>query len=302
MIKTIARFLNVPYVIEDCTSFSASGFVGRDVDQIIQDLVMAANGKDITEKVQRAEMGIVYLDEFDKLTRKGESPSISKDVGGEAVQQALLKLIEGGDIDVSVTRGQRITPTTQTVKVNTENILFICGGSFEGIERIILKRLHEGKSSMGFGAPLKATDKNKTDVLLSVTQEDIKQFGIIPEILGRLPILCPLRDLTVPDLVDILTKPKNALVTQYKELFKMDGSTLEITEEALQKIATLALQKGTGARALRTVLEETLAPVMFDLPENPTAVKVTLAAVSDNPEEDKLTIIKEPLEGACGAP
>ena len=150
--------------------------------------------------------------------------------------------------------------------------------------------------------PLKTTDKNKTDVLLSVTQEDIKQFGIIPEILGRLPILCPLRDLTVPDLVDILTKPKNALVTQYKELFKMDGSTLEITEEALKKIATLALQKGTGARALRTVLEETLAPVMFDLPENPAAVKVTLAAVSDNPEEDKLTIIKEPLEGACGAP
>lgn len=271
LLKTIAKFLNVPIVIEDSNNFSASGFVGKDVDQIVQDLVLSANGKDITEKVQRAELGIVYIDEFDKLSRKGESPSITKDVNGEAVQQALLKLIEGSIIDVSVTRGTRITPTTQTVKVNTENILFICGGSFEGIEKIILKRLHQGHSGLGFGASLSKLDENKTDIFLSAKTEDFKKFGMIPEILGRLPIICPLEELTVDHLVKILTVPKNALVKQYQELFKMEGSNLVVTDKALSKIAKEAITRKTGARALRSIMEDILGTTMFDLPDHPSS-------------------------------
>ena len=175
---------------------------------MIQSLVENANGKDVTERVQRAEVGIVYIDEFDKLSRKGESPSIGRDVSGEGVQQALLKMIEGSLVEVPITRGQRITPTTQTVKVNTENILFICGGSFEGIEKIILKRLHKSKSSMGFGAALPKIDEQKDNVMLNVKGEDFKKYGIIPEIIGRLPIICPLEELTVDHLKKILTEPK----------------------------------------------------------------------------------------------
>lgn len=276
ILKTIARFLNVPFVIEDMTGFSASGFVGRDVDQIIQDLVFAATGKDMTERVQKAEMGIVYLDEFDKLSRKGESPSISRDVGGEAVQQALLKIIEGTMVDVSVTKGQRLTPATQTVKVNTENILFICGGSFEGIEHIILKRLHKGTSGMGFGAELLKDNEKKQDIFLQVKNEDFKKFGMIPEILGRLPIICPLEEMTKENLCDILTKPKNALIKQYNELFKMEDSELIVTQSALEKIAEEAIKRKTGARALRSIVEETLGITMFDLPEHPEDKTVTI--------------------------
>lgn len=282
MLQNIARFLNVPFVITDANSYSASGFVGMDVDQMVQSLVMAANGKDLTEKVQRAEMGIIYIDEFDKLSRKGESPSISKDVGGESVQQALLKLIEGSNVDVSVTRGQRITPTTQTVKVNTENILFICGGSFEGIEKIILKRLHQGHSGMGFGANLAKNDEKKSNIMLQVKNEDFKKFGIIPEILGRLPVVCPFEELTVQQLKDILTKPKNALVKQYNELLKMEGSSLVVTDAALEKIANLAIERKTGARALRSIMEETLGTTMFDLPEHPEDKEIVVDLEGDD--------------------
>lgn len=288
LLKNIARFLNVPFVIEDANNFSASGFVGKDIDQIIQDLVMAADGNDITEKVQRAEMGIVYIDEFDKLSRKGESPSITKDVNGEAVQQALLKLIEGGIVDVSVTRGVRITPTTQTVKVNTDNILFICGGSFEGIEKIILKRLHQGHSGMGFGANLAKVDEKKDNIFLQAKIEDFKKFGMIPEILGRLPIICPLEELTVDQLKQILTVPKNALVKQYNELFKMEDSSLVVTDIALEKIAKLAIERKTGARALRSIIEETLGTTMFDLPEHPEDKEVIIDV-----EDDKLIIRRQ---------
>lgn len=269
LLRTIAKFLNVPFVIEDATNLSATGFVGRDTEQIIGSLVDAANGRDITEKVQRAEVGIVYIDEFDKLSRKGESPSISRDVGGEAVQQGLLKLIEGSIIDVPITRGQRTTPATPTVKVNTENILFICGGSFEGIERIILKRLHKSKSGMGFGAELAKNDEEKDNIFMEVKNEDFKKFGMLPEILGRLPIVCPLEEMTKESLRAIMTKPKNALAKQYNELFKMEDSKLVITESGLDKIADLAIERKTGARSLRSIMEETLGTTMFDLPEHP---------------------------------
>lgn len=269
LLRTIAKFLNVPFVIEDATNLSATGFVGRDTEQIIGSLVDAANGRDITEKVQRAEVGIVYIDEFDKLSRKGESPSISRDVGGEAVQQGLLKLIEGSIIDVPITRGQRTTPATPTVKVNTENILFICGGSFEGIERIILKRLHKSKSGMGFGAELAKNDEEKDNIFMEAKNEDFKKFGMLPEILGRLPIVCPLEEMTKESLRAIMTKPKNALAKQYNELFKMEDSKLVITESGLDKIADLAIERKTGARSLRSIMEETLGTTMFDLPEHP---------------------------------
>lgn len=269
LLKQIAKFLNVPFTIETATSLSQTGYVGRDTDQVIQSLVQVANGKDITEKVQRAECGIIYIDEFDKLSRKGEGPSISRDVSGEGVQQALLKIIEGAEVEVPVTMGQRVTPATSTVKVNTENILFICGGSFEGIERIILKRLHKSKSGMGFGAELAKNDEEKANVLMEVKNEDLKKFGMIPEILGRLPIVCPLEEMTKDSLRAIMTKPKNALVKQYNELFKMENSRLVVTDSGLDKIADLAIERKTGARSLRSIMEETLGTTMFDLPEHP---------------------------------
>ena len=264
--------------------------MGRDVESMIQSLVENANGKDVTERVQRAEVGIVYIDEFDKLSRKGESPSIGRDVSGEGVQQALLKMIEGSLVEVPITRGQRITPTTQTVKVNTENILFICGGSFEGIEKIILKRLHKSKSSMGFGAALPKIDEQKDNVMLNVKGEDFKKYGIIPEIIGRLPIICPLEELTVDHLKKILTEPKNALVKQYNELFKMENSSLVVTDTALEKIAKLAIERKTGARALRSIMEETLGTTMFNLPEHPEDKEVIIDL-----EDDKLIIRRKSL-------
>lgn len=256
--------------------------VGRDTDQIIQSLVQVANGKDITEKVQRAECGIIYIDEFDKLSRKGEGPSISRDVSGEGVQQALLKIIEGAEVEVPVTMGQRVTPATPTVKVNTENILFICGGSFEGIERVILKRLHKSKSGMGFGAELAKNEEKKDNILMEVKNEDLKKFGMIPEILGRLPIVCPLEEMTKESLRAIMTKPKNALVKQYNELFKMEGSKLIVTDPALDKIADLAIERKTGARSLRSIMEETLGTTMFDLPEHPEDEEVIIDTDDNN--------------------
>lgn len=258
-----------------------SHVVGRDVEDIIASLVDNATGKDLTEKVQRAEIGIVYIDEFDKLSRKGESPSLSRDVSGEGVQQALLKIIEGCTVSVPINRGQRIAPTTQTVKVNTENILFICGGSFEGIEKIILKRLHKSKSTMGFGAAIPKLDEEKDNTILSVKNEDFKKYGIIPEILGRLPVICPLEDLTKNHLIKILTVPKNALTKQYNELFKVDGASLTVTPAALDKIADLALERKTGARALRSILEEALGTTMFDLPDHPED-KIVILDIKDN--------------------
>ena len=282
ILKQIARFLNVPFTVESATGLSQVGYVGRDPEQIIATLVQKANGKNITEKVQRAELGIVFIDEFDKLSRKGESASLGRDVSGEGVQQALLKIIEGTEVDVPATQGQRITPTTQTVKVNTENILFIAGGSFEGIEHIILKRMHKSKSGMGFGAELSKQTEKKTNILLETKSEDLKKFGIIPEILGRLPIICPFEDLTVEQLCDILTKPKNALVKQYNELFRMEGSKLKVTEPALKKIAEKAIERKTGARALRSILEETLGTTMFNLPEHPEDKEVVIDLKGDD--------------------
>lgn len=291
LLKQIAKFLNVPFTIESATSLSQTGYVGRDPEQIIQGLVQKANGKDITEKVQKAEMGIIYIDEFDKLSRKGESANLGRDVSGEGVQQALLKIIEGAEIDVPVTQGQRITPATQTVKVNTENILFICGGSYEGIERIISKRLHKSKSGMGFGAELQKNEEKRDNILLQVTNEDLRKFGIIPEILGRLPIICPLEDLTEEQLCSILTKPKNALVKQYNELFKMEGSKLTVTKPALKKIAQKAIERKTGARALRSIMEETLGTTMFNLPEHPEDTEVII----DLDKNDELIIRRKSL-------
>lgn len=265
LVKTIAKFLSVPITIETATSLSQVGFVGRDPESVIQSLVEAAPGSTIAEKIKAAEMGIVYIDEFDKLSRKGESPSITRDVSGEGVQQALLKIIEGSTVEIPAEHGQRIGTSTKTVKVNTENILFICGGSFEGIEEIIEKRLQKGKSFLGFGADERQEDR--TDILKQVKVEDLKKYGLLPEILGRLPIICPLSDLREEDLVRILTEPKSALIKQYQALLGMDGCKLSVTEEALKEISRRAIKRGTGARSLRSIMEETLGTTMFDQPE-----------------------------------
>ena len=283
LLKNIAKFLNVPFSIESATSLSATGYVGRDVEQVVQSLVEKATGNNINEKVMRAESGIIYIDEFDKLSRKGENPSISRDVSGEGVQQALLKIIEGAEVEVPVTMGQRVTPATPTVKVNTDNILFICGGSFEGIEKIILKRMHKSKSGLGFGAKLAANEEKKDNVMMNIKTEDFKKYGLIPEILGRLPIVCPLEEVTKDSLCQILTKPKNALIKQYNELFKMEDSELIVTEKAIGKIADEAIKRKTGARSLRSIMEEVLGTTMFDLPEHPEDDKVYID-VDDNDE------------------
>lgn len=285
LLKTISRLLRVPFVIETSNSFSSSGFVGRDIDQIPGDLVAKATGKTMEERVKKAEVGIVYLDEFDKLRRSGESANIGRDVGGEAVQQALLTLIEGAEVDIPAIQGQRITPATQTIKFNTENVLFVCGGSFEGIDKIINKRLRVGSSQLGFGAQLK--DAEPDNIYQQVTTEDFRKFGMIPEVLGRLPIICPLDEITRSDLIKILSEPRNSLVKQFKAMFREEGVELEFSARSLELIADKALELKTGARGLRGIVEGILGDVLFDAPGG----EFSKVIVSNNGEE--ITVRKE---------
>lgn len=246
-------------------------------------LVESANGD-----IERAQRGIIYIDEIDKLSRKGENLSISRDVGGEGVQQALLKIIEGATVEITE-KGQRKHPTAQTVKVDTTNILFIVGGSFEGIEKNIAKRQQVSKSTAGFGSELVEKDGKKfNDLILDIKVEDLKKFGILPELLGRLPILCPLQELDQSALLKILTEPKNALVKQYQELSKYDSIELVFTEEALTAIAKKAIERKTGARALRSILEDVLLKHMYNIPEieDISRVIITENCVNDGAEPE----------------
>lgn len=225
-------------------------------------LVENANGD-----IEKAQRGIIYIDEIDKLSRKGENPSITRDVGGEGVQQALLKIIEGSIVEVAP-KGSRKHPMAETIKVDTSNILFIVGGSFEGIDKIIEKRQKTNKSGMGFGAAVESkTEKSINDFILDVKAEDLKKFGMLPEFIGRLPVIAPLQELSEEALMQILTEPKNALVKQYQELMRVDGVELEFTPEALTEIAKLAQKRKTGARSLRSIIEEVLLPHMFSVPD-----------------------------------
>ena len=271
--QTIAKMLNVPFAISDATSITEAGYVGDDVESIISRLVQAAGGDP-----RKAERGIVYIDEIDKKARRAESGGSSRDVSGEGVQQALLKIIEGSDVYVPPAAGRR-GPNTELVKVNTRNILFIVGGAFVGLDKIVERGLNKG--GIGFAAPIAPRVKTTTNELLAKVEPDhLVKFGLIPELIGRLPVIALLEELDEGQLVRVLTEPKNAVIRQFEKLFKIDGVALEFDEAALRAVARSAIEHKTGARGLRSVIEHRLARVQFDLPElrDQGAVKVTVDA------------------------
>ena len=260
--QTLAKILNVPFTIADATTLTEAGYVGEDVENIILNLVQMAD-----YDVEAASRGIVYIDEIDKIARKSDSPSITRDVSGEGVQQALLKIIEGTMASIPP-KGGRKHPQQDFVKVNTNNILFICGGTFNGLEKIIASRV--GSKSMGFEAEIKNEQDNDVDALMSQVQpEDLIKFGLIPEFIGRIPIIASLSHLSLEALVRILTEPKNALVKQYKKLFELEGVELKFTEDALQAVASDAIKRKSGARGLRAILECVMLDIMYDIPTMP---------------------------------
>jgi ATP-dependent Clp protease ATP-binding subunit ClpX len=267
--QTLARILDVPFTIADATSLTEAGYVGEDVENIIVNLLQAADGD-----VERAQRGIIYVDEIDKISRKGENPSITRDVSGEGVQQALLKIIEGTIASVPP-KGGRKHPQQDFLQIDTTNILFICGGAFAGLEDIINQRV--GDKRIGFGADaVSVNDKSTGDLLKVLQPEDLMKFGIIPEFVGRLPMVATLEELDEDALVQILTQPKNALVRQYKKLFKIDGVSVEFEREALLEVAKLALKHKTGARGLRSILERSMMELMYDVPGSADVVEVRI--------------------------
>jgi ATP-dependent Clp protease ATP-binding subunit ClpX len=276
MAKSIAKLLDVPFTIADATSLTEAGYVGDDVETIISRLLQVCDND-----VAKAERGIIYLDEVDKKARRGDSASISRDVSGEGVQQALLKIIEGSEVRVPL-QGNRKHPNAEMAVVNTKNILFIVGGAFVGLDEIIGKRMNKGKGSIGFGASVKGDNSKVSSKLLnSVEPEDLQKFGLIPELVGRLPVITSLEELDQEQLVRVLTEPKNALVKQFSKMFQLENISLEFDDEALKAVAVDAITRKTGARGLRSVIEKRLIQVQYDLPDLKDQGAVTIRVTKD---------------------